>query len=308
MRIVSLLASGTEIVCAVGAGDALVGRSHECDNPAWVRTLPACTHPAFDVTGSSRAIDTEVRRRVKAGEPLYIVDANLIQRLAPDLLITQVHCDVCAVTPEDVARAGGAVDATPVVSLSAGSVAGIHDGIRKIAGALNRDDAGARLIADMQRRIDRVRARVDGLAVPTVVLLEWTDPVFAAGNWAPELVEAAGAQLLFAEKGRHSTAMPWEQVIGADPDYLIVAPCGFNLERTLREVPVLEARPGWFELTAVRAGRVAFADGNLYFNRSGITIVETVEILAEILHGERVQPRWRDRAWRPHQTVSPHII
>src|SRR5712691_217304 len=133
MRIVSLLASGTEIVCALGAGEALVGRSHECDNPAWVRTLPACTHPAFDVTGSSRSIDTEVRRRLKAKEPLYVVDADLIHRLEPDVLITQIHCDVCAVTPDDITRAGCAVQATQVLSLSAGSVAGIFEGIRTVA-------------------------------------------------------------------------------------------------------------------------------------------------------------------------------
>ena len=297
MRVVSLLASGTEIVCALGAGDTLVGRSHECDNPAWVRTLPACTRPAFDITVSSREIDAEVRRRLKASEPLYHVDADLIRRLEPDLLITQVHCEVCAVTPEDVARAGCSVLTDHVVALSAGSVAGIYDGIRSVANAIGRPAAGDALIADMQGRIDVVTAAVRDRPVPTLVLLEWTDPTFAIGNWGPELVEAAGGRPLLGEKERHSAAIPWKRVLEADPDYLIVAPCGFDLERTIQEVSVLEALPDWFNLTAVKRGQVGFADGNKYFNRSGTTIVETVEILAEILHGGRSAPRWRGEAW-----------
>ena len=304
MRVVSLLASGTEIVCALGAGDALVGRSHECDNPEWVRDLPACTRPAFNVTGSSRDIDAEVRRRVKANEPLYDVDADLINKLTPDLLITQVHCDVCAVTPNDVARAGCAVLTRQVVSLSAGTVAGIYDGIRTVAHALDRSEAGEDLIADMQARIDAVTALVRGRPVPTIVLLEWTDPMFATGNWGPELVEAAGGMLLLGEKGRHSTALPWEQVLEADPDYLIVAPCGFDLDRTMQEVPVLERLPDWFNLTAVKKGHVVLADGNKYFNRSGITIVETVQILGDILHGDRVERHWHGVAWRNYHVPS----
>ena len=300
MRVVSLLASGTEIVCALGAGETLVGRSHECDNPAWVRTLPACTRPAFDITVSSREIDAEVRRRLKAREPLYHVDADLIGRLEPDLLITQIHCEVCAVTPGDVARAGCAVLTDQVVALSAGSVAGIYDGIRTVANATARSAAGDALIVNMQSRIDAVTAVVRDRPVPTLVLLEWTDPIFAIGNWGPELVEAAGGRPLLGEKGQHSAAIPWERVLEADPDYLIVAPCGFDLDRTVREVPVLEALPDWFNLTAVKQGHVAFADGNKYFNRSGTTIVETVEILAEILHRERSTPRWQGEAWRSY--------
>jgi iron complex transport system substrate-binding protein len=296
MRVVSLLASGTEIVCALGAGESLVGRSHECDNPAWVRGLPACTRPAFDVSGSSRDIDAEVRRRVRASEPLYDVDADLIGELAPDLLITQVHCDVCAVTPADVNRAGYARRATQVIALGAGTVAGIHDDIRRIARALNLVDAGEALIAQMQRRIAAVTSAVGKQPVPTVLVLEWTDPTFASGNWTPELVTAAGGRAILAESG-HSTAVSWDRVLDADPDCLVIAPCGFDLDRTAREVPVLEALPGWFRLTAVRTGRVALADGNRYFNRSGTTIVETTEMLAEILHGVRPERALEHEAW-----------
>ena len=304
MRVVSLLASGTEIVCALGAGDMLVGRSHECDNPAWVRALPTCTRPAFDITLSSRAIDAEVRRRLAAREPLYHVDADLIRRLEPDRLITQIHCEVCAVTPDDVARAGCATLTGQVVALSAGSVAGIYDGIRSVANAMRRPAEGDAFIVGMQTRIDAVNAAVRDRQRPTVVLLEWTEPIFSAGNWAPELIDAAGGQPLLSEPARHSEAIPWQRVLDADPDVLIVAPCGFNLARTLQEVPVLEGLPHWFELTAVKKGRVAFADGNKYFNRSGTTIVETVEILAEILHDIRLTQSWHGEAWCQGSTTS----
>jgi iron complex transport system substrate-binding protein len=297
MRIISLLASGTEIVCALGAGDWLVGRSHECDNPHWVRNLPVCTQPAFDINLSSAQIDAEVRRRLKAGEPLYHIDTNLIRKLRPELLITQEHCEVCAVTPGDVERAGCDVLAAQVLALSAGSVQGIFAGVRSIAHALGIPPAGEKLVAQMSARIRAVSEAVRNRPTPTVVMLEWIDPIFSMGNWGPELVEAANGKLLVGEKGQHSRAISWDAVREADPDQLIIAPCGFNLERALRELPLLEAQPGWEELKAVRAGQVAVADGNLYFNRSGTTIVETVEIIAEILHGHRAVPGGHAAAW-----------
>jgi iron complex transport system substrate-binding protein len=285
MRVVSLLASATEIVCALGAGETLVGRSHECDNPDWVLRLPACSEPAFDVSVSSREIDTEVRRRLRSGEPLYHVHGELIQELRPDLLITQAHCEVCAVTPGDVQRSGACALTTQQIALSASSLEGIFQGIRQIAKALNLEEEGDAVVLREQKRLDKVRKEVARFSPPTVVMLEWTDPVFAMGNWGPELVEIANGNLLLGRKGEYSAAIPGEQLRDADPEYLIVAPCGFNLERSLRELAVLEQYPWWSELQAVRNGNVAFADGNLFFNRSGMTISQTAEIIAEILHG-----------------------
>jgi iron complex transport system substrate-binding protein len=284
MRIISLLASGTEIVVGLGAGEWLVGRSHECDNPPWVKELPMCTRPAFDITMSSGRIDAEVRRRLRAGEPLYHVDTELINSLKPDVLITQEHCNVCAVTPADVERGGSAVPGR-VLSLQAGNVQGILDGIFSIGCTIGREDDAVELVRTMKSRTDAVRSAVMHRRAPSLVALEWTDPVFAMGNWGPELVETANGRLLLGEKGEHSAAIDWQRVRDADPEWLIVAPCGFDLERSLAEVPTLESLPGWFELRAVRRGQVAVADGNKYFNRSGTTIVQTVEILAEILHG-----------------------
>jgi iron complex transport system substrate-binding protein len=309
MRVISLLASGTEIVCGIDAGAWLVGRSHECDNPAWVTSLPACTRPAFDVSVSSKAIDAEVRRRLKAAEPLYHVDTELINSLQPDVLITQEHCQVCAVTPADVKRAR-CVAAAQVLALSAGNVQGIFDGIFSIGRALDRAQDANNLVAAIERRIDDVYRAVKHRRTPSLVALEWTDPVFAMGNWGPELTAAANARLVLGENGEHSTEIGWKQVCDADPEWLIIAPCGFDLERTTRETPVLEALPGWFDLRAVQAGQVVLADGNKYFNRSGTTIVETVEILAEILHG--YPAGHRGKAWmsysRRRETMLFHVL
>jgi iron complex transport system substrate-binding protein len=296
MRVVSLLASGTEIVAALGCRDALVGRSHECDNPEWVTTLPCCTRPAFDVSLSSGQIDPEVRRRLRSGEPLYHVNTDLIARLKPDLLITQSHCEVCAVTPGDVERAG-CVQVGQVLALTAGNLDGIFAGVRSVAEAMGTPQAGTDLIARMQTRMASVTAAVRDRPAPTLVMLEWTDPIFSMGNWGPELVEAANGRVLLGEKGQFSRAIPWNDVLAANPDFLIIAPCGYDLARTRRELPLLESLPGWPGLRAVKRGTVALADGNRFFNRSGTTVVETVEIIAEILHGHRVGAGWRGRAW-----------
>ena len=294
-----MLASGTEIVCALGAGEWLVGRSHECDNPEWVRELPALSEPAFDVTVSSKAIDAEVTRRIRAGEPLYLLENATITELAPDLIITQAHCEVCAVTPGDLERSGCLVSgAAQVMALTAGSLDGVFEGMQRVADALGLSAAGEALASREKERLAEVTARCKGKNPPTVVLLEWAEPVFAMGNWGPELVEAANGRLLIGNKGEHSRAIPWEQVLEADPEVLVIAPCGYTLERALAEREVLEMMPGWSSLQAVKAGKVAYADGNLYFNRSGMTVVRTAEILGEMLHGEVFGERSEGVAWR----------
>ena len=298
MRIISLLASATEIVCALGAGDMLVGRSHECDNPDWVRRLPACSEPAFDVSVASAAIDAEVRRRLRAGEPLYILHNERIEQLHADLILTQEHCEVCAITPDDVARSGACVPGMQQLALSAFTMADIFDGILRIARALGREDAGHALVAREQARLGAVRAAALRHPRRSVVLIEWTEPIFAMGNWGPELIEAANGELRLGHKGEYSSAVDAEALREADPEYLIVAPCGFSLARSLAEQATLERLPFWSDLRAVREGKVAFADGNLFFNRSGMTVVDTAEILAEILHGRVFGAATEGRAWR----------
>ncbi len=296
MRIVSLLASGTEIVCALGAGNSLVGRSHECDHPSWVKALPCCSHPAFDVSISSGAIDAEVRRRIRAHEPLYMIHDDLIRQLAPDLVIAQEHCEVCAVTPGNVEQTCPAIR---LLALKAGSLEGIFQDIVAVATALEMPNEGEALVLQQRRRLENVSARTSGKRRPSVVMLEWTDPLFAMGNWGPELVEIANGDLLLGAKGEYSRAIPADQLRAADPEYLIVAPCGFGLERALREKAVLQALPWWNELRAVKAGQVAFADGNLFFNRSGMSISQTAEIIAEILHGVTFGQPTKGVHWAP---------
>lgn len=298
MRIVSLLASATEIVCALGAGEMLVGRSHECDNPEWVRRLPACSAPAFDVSASSAEIDAEVRRRLRSGEPLYHIDGELIRELHADLLITQSHCEVCAVTPADIQRGGACGAPTRQVALSASSLEEIFQSVLRIARELGLEERGAAIVRGERERLRAVGEKASRLSRPTVVVVEWTDPLFAMGNWGPELVELANGELLLGKKGEYSAAISAEQLRSADPERLIVAPCGFNLERSLQEKSVLERYPWWCELQAVRKGNVAFADGNLLFNRSGLTVSQTAEVIAEILHGLSFGMRTEGVLWR----------
>jgi len=285
-RIVSLIASATEIVHGLGCGGRLVGRSHECDFPAQVLRLPALTAPKFKVEGSSAEIDARVREIVRQGLSVYRVDTDALAALAPDVILTQDHCEVCAVSLADVEAATCTWTGRPVhiVSLKPDSLADAYADIRRVAHALHAPEAGDALVRQMQERIAAVTARVAGRPRPRVAFIEWVEPLMAGGNWMPELVEAAGGHNLFGTAGEHSDWMQWDELRAADPDAIVVAPCGYDLARCLEELPLLQAKPGWADLAAVHAGRVYFADGNAYFNRPGPRLADTAEILAEMLH------------------------
>jgi len=300
-RIASLLASGTELVCALGLGERLVARSHECDFPAWVTRLPAVSRPTFDIAGSSGEIDARVRERLRAGAPLYEIDETLLASLAPDVIVTQTHCEVCAVSPGDIAHGAPAkLERRQVVALDTGTVDGILEGFQNVAGVLGAGDAGRALVAGIRARLAALAERTRALPGPrpAVACLEWIDPLFAMGNWGPELIALAGGTCALGVAGAHSTTLAWQALRAADPDVIVVAPCGFGVERTLAEMPTLAALPGWGELAAVRAGRVFVADGNLYFNRSGPLLFDTPEILAEILHPAAFPPAHQGAVWR----------
>jgi iron complex transport system substrate-binding protein len=290
MRIVSLLASATEIVAALGLEDHLVGRSHECDFPASVKHLPVCTAPKFAVTGSSGDIDRRVKKTLQSDSSVYAVDARLIDELRPDVIVTQAQCEVCAVSLRDVEVAvAGMTDRPRVVSLNPNALADVWDDFRAVAAACGVRDRGEALVAECQGRMRALAERVRGRRRPTVACIEWVDPLMAAGNWVPELVGLAGGVNLFGEAGRHSPWMTWEDLVRRDPDVIVVIPCGFDLSRTKAELPALTRRPGWDGLKAVRTGRVWAADGNAYFNRPGPRLVEALEMLAEAFHPEAVQ-------------------
>jgi len=286
-RIVSLIASATEIVCALGFEDQLVGRSHECDYPPFVRHLPVCTRPRIDVHTPSAEIDRQIKAMVRDALSIYAVDEGLLQELEPDVIVTQSQCEVCAVSLRDVERAvcTWLCKCPRLVSLKPDALADVWSDIEQVALALDAYHAGAELIARLQQRIAGIAARAAALAEkPTVACIEWVDPLMAAGNWVPELVERAGGVNRFGQAGKHAPWMTWEQLRDADPEVILLMPCGFDLARTCLDVPILQAKAGWNELHAVRSGRVFAVDGNQYFNRPGPRLVESLEILAEVLH------------------------
>jgi iron complex transport system substrate-binding protein len=286
-RIVSLIASATEIVCSLGFENQLAGRSHECDYPESVKRLPVCTQPKFDPDGTGYEIDQRVKAIVQEGLSVYRVDGEKLRDLEPDVIVTQAHCEVCAVSLREVERAVCAwLRSCPrLVSLTPNALADVWTSIEQVADALQVSERGAELIQQLHGRMRAIAERARALADrPTVAAIEWIDPLMAVGNWMPELIEMAGGVNLFGVAGAHSPWMTWEQLYKAEPDVILVMPCGFDIDRSRRDLPVLSSRPEWQQLRAVRAGRVFLADGNQYFNRPGPRLVESLEILAEILH------------------------
>jgi iron complex transport system substrate-binding protein len=287
-RIVSLIASATEIVCALGFEDALVGRSHECDFPPSVQRLPICTEPKFPVDGSSYEIDQRVKAILQEGLSVYRVHGDVLRQLRPDVIVTQAQCEVCAVSQRDVEQAVcDWLDGRPmVVSLAPNNLADVWDSFRPVADALGVVPQGDEVVAHLKGRMKAIAERARALSPVTVAYIEWIDPLMAGGNWMPELIEMAGGRNLFGEAGKHSPWMTWEELCQRDPDVIFVAPCGFDIERTRQEMPSLTARSEWSRLKAVHEKRVYLADGNQYFNRPGPRLVESLEILAEVLHPE----------------------
>ena len=299
LRIVSLIASATEIVCALGRRPWLLGRSHECDFPSDVAGLPKLTEPKFKVEGTSAEIDARVREIVRNGLSVYRVDDAALKALEPDVIVTQDHCQVCAVSLSDVEAATCTWTGRPVriVSLKPDSTADVYADIGRVAAALDAAEAGDALVQDMQRRIAAVSARVADRPRPRVAFIEWVEPLMAGGNWMPELIEAAGGHNLFGAAGKHSDWMQWEELVAADPEVIIVAPCGYDLERCLAELPLLQAKPGWANIDAVRKGRVCFADGNAYFNRPGPRLADCGRNAGGDASSREHQRRHKGTAW-----------
>ena len=301
-RIVSLLPSATEIVCALGLFDNLVGRSHECDYPTEVERLPVLTAPRFNPEGASAEVDRRVKSILQNALSVYRVDADQLMALRPDVIVTQSQCEVCAVSERELNAAlaqwmGGTGPA--VVSLKAASLDAVFTDIARAASALDVELAGAQLIASLKERIRRIQQRAaNAESRPSLATIEWIDPLMAGGNWMPELVEIAGGRNLFGQAGQHSPWLEFEQLAAADPDVILVSPCGFGIDRSLQELATLTRNPAWPKLTAVRNGRVFVADGNHYFNRPGPRLVESLEILAEILHPELFRFGHEGAGWR----------
>src|ERR1700678_1905322 len=300
LRIVSLIASASEIVDSLGLSRYQVGRSHECDFPPEILTLPVCTTPAFPTEGSSAEIDQRVKQRVADALSVYEVSRELLDALQPPHVITQTQCRVCAVSLEDVERAliGWVTSRPKLVALEPNALADVWRDIRRVAAACGVAERGDEVVAGLQARMRRISERAQAAQHrPRVACIEWHEPLMAAGNWVPELVELANAENLFGKAGLHSPWMIWEELVASDPDVIVSMPCGFDLERTRQEMYWLTERPGWRDLRAVQSGEVYLADGNQYMNRPGPRMVESLEILAEILHPDVFEARLEGRGW-----------
>ena len=301
-RIISLIASATEIVAALGFSDQLVGRSHECDFPSLVERLPTCSASRVDIGAPSRVIDEQVRSIVASALSVYSVDPDLLNELAPTVIITQTQCEVCAVSLKDVQRAVcKLVTSQPrIVSLEPMSLGDVWTDIQTVATALGDPDRGTTLVANLRQRLAAIADRTADLpSRPSIACVEWIDPLMMAGNWVPEIVEAAGGANLFGTAGQHSGYLEPAALAAVDPDVIAIMPCGFDIERARQEMPALTARPEWAGLSAVANDRVYITDGNQYFNRPGPRMVESAEVLAELLHPDIFDFGHRGPGWTP---------
>jgi iron complex transport system substrate-binding protein len=300
MRIISLLASATEIVCALGLEKQLVGRSHECDFPKTILGLPQCTETKFDTSGNSLEIDQRLKQNLRDGLSIYRVFNQMLEELKPDLLITQMQCEVCAVSEKDVndALCSWIGYRPQVVSLNPNSLEDIWQDIQKIATAVQQPKLGQNLIASLQNRLNDIHGATKARTRPRVACIEWIEPLMAAGNWVPELVELAGGINLFGNAGKHSPWMQWQELVQADPDIIIVMPCGWDIQRASKDMHFLTQRLEWNHLRAVSQNKVFLTDGNQYFNRPGSRVVESLEILAEIFHPEQFTFGHEGRGWK----------
>ena len=299
VRIVSLLSSATEILFALGLDKQVVAVSHECNFPAAAIGKPRATFTRLDTLRTSSAIDDEVKQLAAAGAPLYGVDRELLKHLRPQLIITQAQCDVCAVSYEEVASIVAdepILSEARVMTLNPKRLTDVFTDIQRIGAATDRSAAAAIVLDALRKRVDNAgAARAVGIeAAPLrVACIEWIEPLMVAANWVPELVALAGGVHGLTETGDHTAYTSWSELANYDPDILIVAPCGFDLQRTVSEAKCLQRIGEWRELRAVRSGRVFAIDGDAYLNRSGPRLVDSVELLAGLLRGDLATTRVR---------------
>jgi iron complex transport system substrate-binding protein len=288
-RIVSFLPAATEMVCALGLGDRLVGISHECDYPPEVRAKPVVVRPALELeTMSLHEIDVAVSARLRTGASLYQIDEQRLRELAPTLILTQNLCQVCAPSGNEVSQVLKAMSPPPeILWLTPRSLEGVNENLRELGRATGRADAAGALIASGCDRLKKVSALTCRAAArPRVFCLEWVDPLYCSGHWISEMVELAGGEDALSRRGTDSVRIAWSDVVRWAPEVLVVMPCGFSLRKAVEQVKPLGAHPGWSSLPAVRNGRVFAVNANAYFARPGPRLVEGTELLAHLFHPE----------------------
>ncbi|MCW5317789.1 ABC transporter substrate-binding protein [Nostoc sp. KVJ3] len=300
VRIVSLIPGGTEILATLGLVNAIVGRSHECDYPPEILNRPVCTQARLDSNASSSKINDEVNNLLQSALSIYEIKTNVLEQLQPTHILTQDQCDVCAVSLHEVEKAvARLIDSKPqIISLQPNLLQDVWADIERVGNIFGVDSV--KVLENLEARVKICQQRIQGLSLnelPTVACIEWTDPLMIAANWIPELVNLAGGHSLFSVIGKPSPILPWETLLITNPDVIVFMPCGFDLNRTRQEAKLLTQRPEWEKLHATQAGRVYITDGNSYFNRPGPRLVDSLEILAEILHPEIFQYGYKGTGW-----------
>jgi len=300
LRIVSLLPSATETVAALGLTDCLVGRSHECDYPPEVHALPVCTQARLNPGKNSVGIDQDVQELMQSALSIYEIKVDVLEELQPTHIITQDQCDACAVSMAQVQQAVSQMVSTQpeVISLQGNVLTEVWADMKRVADRLGVDSQEA--LQHLQNRVDactRITDEIPEAERPKVVTMEWIEPLMSGGNWLPELVNMAGGTPVLDETGTRSRYLDWQELLEADPDVIAIMPCGFNLERTRSEAQVLAQHSGWSQLKAVQNNRVYIADGNAYFNRPGPRLVDSLEMLAQMLHPQHFSYEYQGKGW-----------
>ena len=289
MRICSLLPGATEIAFALGLGDDVVGVTHECDYPAEARQKPVVVHSLIDANRlTSLEIDRWVSKRIRSNQGLYVIDEERLHEAAPDVILTQGLCDVCAIDYNEVVSVSESLPKTPkIVSLTPTCLTDVLNDIARVGEATGQGHRAEQLVRELERRISTVREQVArSSGRPRVACLEWLDPIYAAGHWVPEMVELAGGQDVLGRKGEPSAKIDWNKVVELAPDVMMLMPCGFDVSQTLRGAPALKPIEGWRDLPAVKAGNVFAANGHAFFSRPGPRLVDGLDILAHVIHPE----------------------
>ena len=299
MRIVSLIPSGTEIVCALGYHEYLVGISHECDFPLKIRHLPVCTKPRLNVNTSSLEIDKSVKSLLQNSLSIYAINENVLKELKPDLIITQSQCDVCAVSLADVELVlKKKIGLDPkIISLQPQKLSDIWEDINLIAKSLGVAKKGLSLTNQIKDEIENLKFSHNSKSSPTIACIEWINPLMFAGNWVPEMVEIAGGKNLFGSIGMHSDWSTYDMLFKNDPEKIILMPCGFNINKTIEEIGAMTNIPNWKNLKAVKTGNVFITDGNQYFNRPGPRILDSIKILIEIVSNQKTDFGYKVKGW-----------
>ena len=289
MRICSLLPSATEIAFALGLGDYVVAVTHECDYPPEAKKRRVVVNSVIDPHKiSSGQINEIINERLQAKKNIYTIDLPQFKEANPDFILTQELCDVCAVDYQEVVEATQSLPQKPkIISLTPGLLSDVLRDIERVGQLTGREKEAETFVRHLRERIDRVREQTTRSELrPRVACLEWIDPIFSAGHWVPEMVELAGGREGLAKKGKPSMKIDWNKVVELAPEVIVLMPCGFDVERTIKEFHLLKRLPGWNELPAVKEGRIFAVNGHAYFNRSGPRLVDGLEILAQILHPE----------------------